>query len=97
MSFTFQNFWRIGGGGGSNLYQYYDSADNIASLANGTVNTTYCQDAFDTNGIVLGDGDAIIAWSGGTNVASATLFACLDTWDANGASICSNAAVGAAV
>ena len=92
MSFTFQNFWRTGGGGGNTNWYYKDTADNVASLAVGVINSTYFQEAFDTYTQTARAGDSIKVVSLATNPNMATVveFGVPTTWDANGASIWAN-------
>jgi hypothetical protein len=90
MSFNKDYFSQMayGGSGGNSFWYYYSTSDNVASLANQTVNTAYFQAAFTTHGIPVKRGDIIFAvYSNATNVGSSIMLIAPADWDANGASV----------
>lgn len=89
MSFDKDYLTQMGYGGsqGNSIWHYYSATDNLASLAMGTVNTTYFARAFSESGIVARKGDIILAAYCATNAASLAVMAVPDNWDSNGASV----------
>jgi hypothetical protein len=90
MSFNI-NYWSqmaYGGSGANTIWYYLDRTDNIASLAMGTVNTTYFGIAYSTHGIKAKLGDIIFAaYVTAANVGTSIMLTVPADWDANGSSV----------
>lgn len=82
-----------GGKGGNSIWHYFDvNADNVASIANATINTTYFLPAFLASGIVARTGDIILvasrtATTQSVNTCTPIMLQVPSTWDVNGASV----------
>lgn len=89
MAFNIQRFVQFtGGGAGANsIWLYHSTEDNLASIANATVNVSALQQAFSTYGVTARKGDVIIGTYTTINAGTGQIFVVPADWNANGASI----------